>query len=341
LALLWATLAGAASAEVAGASYLFVWPALAAAAALGAAALSARREPLAAPSAAPPARPTDCALWTLAAAVPLLLWLPTALQVTEALSLRLAPAVAIVSLLAVAALLPLLRSGRGAGDALVRSPSAPLALAAMGLAMAAGSLLLSRPSAERPSVDSLVYLAGPEDGQASWLSYDAEPDAWTRRALGGDTERAEAPFSSLRGVRWRTGAPRLDLPAPELSVVSERRDPANSWRQVDVRLRSPRGAPVVRLDATASVPLHLVAVEGRPVEAGGDGDEVYFAAFAVPAEGITVTLEVAGRWPIEATLSDQSYGLPAAIEMPERPADRISDLRWQAESTWVAVEALF
>jgi hypothetical protein len=346
LALLWATLALVVSAEVAGASYLLTWPALAASGTLLAAALGARAAGLAVGQGVVRAQAADCGLWAVSAAVPLLLWLPTAQQVSEALSLRLAPAVAVVTLLALVPLLPLLRSWQDGAEPPTREPfAAPrhlgALLASLGLVLAIGCLALAGPSAERPRVDSLVYLVEPEKVRASWLSFDPEPDDWTRHALGGEPESAEASFPSLRGVRWGADAPVLELSAPELTVISERRDGRDEWRQVDVRLRSLRGAPILRLDATATVPLHLVGVEGRPVETGGNGAEVYFAAFAVPAEGITVTLEVAGRWPIEATLSDQSYGLPAALDQPARPADRISDPRWQAESTWVARKALF
>jgi hypothetical protein len=341
-ALVWTTLALAVSAAFAGASYLFVWPAMGTAVSLLAVGWSRFR---AAPGtvAAPSSSSVDCLTWVGAAVAPLLLWLPAAQQVAEALGLSLAPVVALVEMLAVLPLLPLLRCAQGDVEPTSRRGGhrrLPLGLAALALATAGVALVIAVPSRERPGVDSLAYLLGPEEGEASWLSFDARPDEWSSAALGDAPEAVEGAAGPVRGVRWRAAAPALDLAAPEVEVVSERRN-ENGERRLEVRLRSPRGAPVVRLDAEASVPMHLVAVSDRVVERAGDGGEVHLVAFGVPPEGLLVTLQVEGRWPVEATLSDQSYGLPRELPLAIRPERVISDLRWQTEATWVARRLIF
>jgi Peptidase family M28 len=341
-ALLWSALALATSVVAAGASYVSVWPALGTAVGLlAASSLRAGAERTTAAVAS--SSFVDCLVWVGAASVSLVLWVPMAQQVSEALSLRLAPVVAVVEMLALLALLPLLRCAQGGVESAPRGAGRPglsAALVALALVLAVVALLVAEPGRERPSVDSLTYLRGPEEGSASWLSFDVSPDAWSSNALGAAPEPAKGAYGPVRGVRWRATAPVLDLAAPELEILSEERNESGE-RRLEVRLRSPRGAPVVRLDAEASVPMHLVAVDGRAVDTVRDGGEVHLVAFGAPPEGLLVTLRVDGRWPVEATLSDQSYGLPSELPLPARPEHLISDLRWQAEATWVARELTF
>ncbi len=185
--------------------------------------------------------------------------------------------------------------------------------------------------AEHPRFTSVHYRVG-RSGVARWQAVDPL-DEWTRSYLRADLRQ---PFGSSYfpqlGMRQTitAAAPQLGLPPPELSVLSDAT--AGGRRTVRLRVRSPRGAPVISLLVHSVVGRLTAEVDGLPLRGKDttilDGTTVRwsFDYHAAPPEGVTVTLRFAAGPPVLLRAVDFSYGIPPelAARYPERPADMLA-----------------
>jgi hypothetical protein len=121
-------------------------------------------------------------------------------------------------------------------------------------------------------------------------------------------------------------APSVALPPPTIAVLADKVD--GDRRTVRLRLRSPRGAPVLSLLVHSVVGSLTATVDGRPLSGWDttvlDGTTVrwYFDYYAPPPQGVTVTLRFAAGPPVRLALQDFSYGIPPELvaRYPARPA---------------------
>ena len=178
-----------------------------------------------------------------------------------------------------------------------------------------------------PRPASLVYTLDADTGVAQWLSSDRRPDAWVTGYAGGEPRPVADQWPNLvfRIVQeYRSGpAAVVDLAAPELSLV-EQSGSDGDGRTLVLRLRSPRGAPVVSVRLAADGPaLTNAIVDGvevpvatvAPVGGWGWG----FVVNALPAEGVEVRLRFATAAPVRARVIDEADGLAGLPGLSPRP----------------------
>jgi hypothetical protein len=311
----WLGLAAGAAVLVPGASYLLTWP-------LAGGSLGLFGAALLGGGAAVGAR---AALVALAGAVPGLVLMSSAVHLLL-MSAGLQQVVTVVAVWLVAGLLvvPLEVVRRGFRLWL------PAALAAAGIVvlMVVGSSVAA--DAEHPRFTSVHYRVG-RSGVARWQATD-RLDEWTRSFLRADLRQPyESSYFPQLGMRQTitAAAPQLGLPPPEIRVLEDAA--AGGRRTVRLRVRSPRGAPVVSLLVHSVVGRLTAEVAGLPLRGKDttvlDGTTVRwsFDYYAAPPEGVTVTLRFAAGPPVLLRVVDFSYGVPAELagRYPGRPGDML------------------
>ncbi|WP_327029644.1 M28 family peptidase [Micromonospora sp. NBC_01740] len=304
---------------VPGGAYLVTLPALAGAVA-GLVALSVRID-----------GPWPVVATTLAAAVAVVILLPTVVLLFPALGMAMGGVAALVAVLLGLAALPVVdllhpQAGGQRGLLAVRArrlgalPAAATTLAAV--VLAGVGLAVDRFDAAHPAPTHLMYALDAGTGQARWLSHEEDPQPWTDGYVDGVTEVAD--FPGLGDTELRAGpAQAASLPAPKLEVLAD--TTAGTERTLRLRLVPQRQVRLTTLHvdaATATVLRAEVAGRAVPVEAreGRWGFGLVF--HAPPPEGIEVTLTVtpkAGQVALRAM--DASDGLDALPGFRPRPPD--------------------
>ena len=215
---------------------------------------------------------------------------------------------------------------------------APVAAAALAAVLVAVGVARLGYHEAYPRPDFVSYVLDADSGRAAWEAGDRE--SWTepllRNAREADVELA--PFSTFSG--WRAPAPAVDLPGPELERVGAR--PDGDTVSVRLRLRSARGADNLATEFRASGPILAASVEGRELPRTADMRDggLKLPYVGLPADGIAVVLELGGGGTLRATMSDWTQGLPAELDIRDRPADTMpAPLSFRADPTVVVSEA--
>jgi hypothetical protein len=245
-------------------------------------------------------------VWVSTAVLLLVFW-----PLYSALGDRALPMLCAVTALATAGLLPLL--GGAAADIRRGLMFGSLAGVIGGLG---ATMILPAYSTSWPQMVNVDY----------WLDADAGRSYWLARLDAGRLPaaiRKAAPFSARpQPLYWgvsRTAfmaeAPPLALTAPTLTVTSA--EPVAADMLYRIQLRSPRGAPELRLDFPARTAVDQVAVLGAngpvPVSLGTLPDGTHsFDMVGVPTAGIELQFRVPADSPLVVQLYDQSSDLPAA-----------------------------
>jgi MFS family permease len=331
-ALAWWVVAGVALTLLSpSAAYLFVLPALAAAAV----ALWRLRAP------------RDGAWqWALGVTVPLavlvVVYAPVML-LFAVLALRLegmgAPALGLMALFAALAaglFVPFLhphrrgRSGVIASRWLAPAGAALLALSLIGI----GARRLDA-SETAPRPDHLAYVLDADTGRASFEAGDTT--SWSAPLLQ-HAKRADIAiglFSTFPG--WRAPATAVDLPGPRVVESGRTRDGATTTLRL--RLTSPRGADAAAIHLRTPGVIAAASVQGRRIDvnqAMRDG-ELELEYVGLPRRGIELVVSVRGTGTLHATTRDVTQGLPAGLVVPARPADSTpSPLSFRADPTIVS-----
>jgi hypothetical protein len=235
---------------------------------------------------------------------------PLAVLVFEAMTPHLAVAAMAPSALLLSLALPSLLAAAG------RRQGLSLAAFVLSLAALAGSVW-GRPDSSRPQTADLIHFQELDSGTSFWLSRDERPHPWVVEQLGGAPEPWQAP--SFLGFPERPHARGVVSPSgaagPEAEQVEDLR---LDGRRLTVRLRSPEGAPMLRVEATSTVQIVAVELAGQRFER--DGEEatrplrLELAGF--PPEGLDVRFQLPDRWPVELHLTEQYYGLPDTTILP-------------------------
>ncbi|MFI1443794.1 M20/M25/M40 family metallo-hydrolase [Streptomyces fructofermentans] len=289
---------------VPGASYLFVWPALAGAAGL---ALAARL---------PGTFRGRDAVAALAAVPAAALLVPVAVLLFATTGLALA-AVPLVVVALFAATLPVLAGRRPpVRRRIVALRAAPAVVT--GLAVIAAGVLGDGVSEGRPAQVSLVYTVDGDTGEARWAGNGTGSHPWADAYLSGGRTALEDTFPPLREPEsWRTGpARRVETPTPTLKVLSTRR--SGNSRVVRVHLGAEHGAPgqLMLFADNRSGTVESLSASGRKLPGGANRASLngrwtwgYIYA-APPADGVDLTLEVRGKGPLRLRVLAQTTGFP-------------------------------
>ncbi|MGW3789813.1 M28 family peptidase [Micromonospora arida] len=267
---------------------------------------------------------------TAAAAVGVVILLPTVVLLFPALGMAMGGVAALVAALLGLVALPvvdLLHPQAGGQRGLLALRARRLAVLPAGATAVAAVVLagvglgVDRFDAAHPVPTHLMYAMDAGTGQARWLSHESDPQPWTDGYVDGVTDVGD-DFPGLGDAELRAGpAQAANLPAPKLEVVADAT--AGGERTLRLRLTPQRVARIATLHvdtSTATVLRAEVAGRSVPVEPR-DGKWGFGLVFhAPPAEGIEVTLTVrpiAGQVALRAM--DASDGLDALPGFRPRP----------------------
>jgi hypothetical protein len=321
--LVWLALLGAVLAAVApGGSYLAAWPALAGAVAGILAAVADNRV-------------VRLMAALVAGAVAVVVLAPTVALFFPALGLRTGAAPSFVATMLVVALLPAVEllfadpDGESVpGSAAVRllgSAAVPGTAVVLAVACTAVGLSADRFDAAHPVPSQLVYaldrgaLDG-DTGRAWWVSTEADPGPYTARYVDG-RESLPVDFPYLAGKDVATGpAEAADLPAPEVTPVSD--GLVGGKRQITVRVTPQRpGVRLLVLDLSVdggTVTGAQAAGRAVPDLALGE-DHLWITFHAPPAGGLQAMFTVDGDGPVDLRVIDGSDGLSGLPGFEPRP----------------------
>lgn len=194
-------------------------------------------------------------------------------------------------------------------------PASALVVAA---ACAGAGIAVNPHDADRPAPARLAYTLDSDADTATWsVPFDDDeteiPAAeWAGGYVGAEV--ADPPAPGLPWPRARVGeAEAVDLPAPELEVVSDTE--VDAGRLLTLELFSPRGAESVGLHLTGVAPRgRVVMVEGRQVPAEPDARGRWGFRFLAPPPDRPIEVElVVDSDPVTVTVED-SDSLPTALD---------------------------
>ncbi|RST18339.1 MFS transporter [Streptomyces sp. WAC05374] len=306
-----------------GASYLFLWPALAGA---GGLAVAARL---------PAASPWRAAATTAAVLPAAALMAPIVVLLFDTVPLALVAVPLPLVVLCLAAALP------AAAKAVSRRTARSLtALGTLAAVAAAGTALpLNRPDAAHPAQVSLVHTRDADTGRALWASNGTGRSAWLERYVGAGTTALEDRFPSLdEPAAWRTGpAPAVPSPEPRLTVKGITRH--GDVRRVRLHVATVHGrAAELALYADAQgAPVVRATAAGHTVPGGANRDADRWTwgllLTAPPATGTEVVLDVRGDRPLLLRAVALTPGLPAGSLTVPRPRD----VTWSAQDAGVSL----
>jgi hypothetical protein len=191
--------------------------------------------------------------------------------------------------------------------------------------------------AEHPRPDRIAYELDAGSGQARWVSLDQHLDEWTGQFFPSDAARGDYDWI-LRGTvpAYTVPAPLVDLPAPEVAVLSD--TTAGDVRTLRLRLSSRRGTS--EMTAAVEAPGEIVAagVDGRPLDLADYSParegELNLIYADVPDGGWELTLAVRSSEPVSIEIEEATDGLPGMTIQP-RPAGTMPTLDYPRDPTLV------
>jgi hypothetical protein len=319
----WAVLALLTAAALPGLSYLFVWPLLAGALVGLLVAWRPGNEWL---------PPVAAAVVALALAGPVAAWLWIYTGRAEAM-MGLPMAALPVLFCLPALMMALLAVESVAGPA--RRPTALRRRGFVALALAVLSLVLfavpalSRPSAERPWFNTVVYDVRPDQNEAYWVTFNdsragrgvgQQLDEWTNQFFAAGAEattfdpwlltRSDTPYPALRAT-----APVVSLRHTTIAADG----PAEATR---LRLTRPAEAGLTRLVVKSTAPLAAITFDGQALDLGGVQPTEYTFLVIGRADEVTLDLTTTGPGALSVDVLDrltmdvmavaQQAGLPVA-----------------------------
>jgi len=221
--------------------------------------------------------------------------------------------------------------------------------ALVGVGFIAAGLLNSGTSTSQPKLDNLLYALDADTGKAVWASLDKEPDEWTTQFLSSNTKSGTLPaiLNANTTAHWLQGdAQAQPLAAPDIKLLEE--TSIEGMRTLRMHITSPRQAPVLTFYADSKMEIVSVEVNGKLMNMqasvpGARKDSWTMRYYAVPVEGIDMTMHVKALEPVKFRVVDQSYQLPQFMgaRAPSRSANIISAPVPFADSTFVSKSFTF
>lgn len=288
------------------------------------------------------------------ALIPIVILLPTVLMLFPALGMPMAGVGAFLTVLLALALLPMIdllhpgdRVARDPEDPAVRDPHGPavrdphgpavrdphgpavrvrkalpsLVATVAVVACTATGLAVDTFDEEHPSLTHLMYALDTDNGVATWLSEETEPQAWTSGFVTRPPATVGDTFPAFGAELLRAGpATTAALPAPALTLLSETR--SGGERTMRLLLDPQRTARFTTLHVAAATPVTAATVGGRPAEidpaAGGRwGFGIVF--HAPPETGVEIELTVRATGPVTFRAMDGSDDLADVPDFRPRP----------------------
>lgn len=293
-----------------GASYLFTWPLLFSLVGLGFIFASNRDS----------AKGKRLVMLTACAIPGIILLAPTIYLVFVALTLELSGVVMFLVVLLLGLLIPHL--------SLMAIPNKwllPTASILVSLSFIVVGSFTAGFDANHPKPNSIFYGLNADTEKAIWASADQKPDEWTSQFLSRDTEQTKLAEYFPPGSRkfLKSPAPVVQMTTPQIEPLSD--DVRDGTRTVHMRITSPRQARIIRIYVDSKTEVLAAALNGKKID-NYTGDRTVsaknwgFNYFALPKEGIELTLAVKPSQPLKLKAVDQSDGLPEIPgKFPARP----------------------
>jgi hypothetical protein len=209
--------------------------------------------------------------------------------------------------------------------------------------------LTSHFDANHPKQDDVFYALQADTGQAVWASTSNKADEWTSQFFSAQARIVELPdFFPGRPGRFLTSqAPGAELAAPMIEVLADGR--SSTERTLRLRVTSPRRAPIISLYVDADAEVHGTDVNGKVIKrlvAGAQpapGNRWELRYYALPANGIELTLVSQSPQAIRIKAVDQSYELPfsSSTAFKSRPESIIPAPVSRNDSTLVSKSFTF
>lgn len=155
---------------------------------------------------------------------------------------------------------------------------------------------------DRPKPDSIVYVWDGVRNIATWLSYDPEPDDWTRQFLTAKPVLGSVGIFDdslpIQRLLTKKTTPVL-LAAPEVHVVEQRM--AQGKYYLGLHIRSRRAAPLIRLKADNMATAVQIYADNELIhqKLPADSPLAFIEYHGLPAQGITLTFVLPADMPMK------------------------------------------
>ena len=216
--------------------------------------------------------------------------------------------------------------------------------ALLGVSFIVAGLLNSGTSPSQPKLNNLIYALDADTGKVVWASIDKEPDEWTTQFLSANAKSGTLPaiLNANTTAQWLQGeAQAQPLVAPDMELLEDKS--VEGMRTLRMHITSPRQAPVLTFYADSKMEIVSVELNGKQMimkssVSGARKDSWIMRYYAVPVEGIDMTMQVKASEPVKFRVVDQSYQLPEFMgtRAASRPDNIISAPLPFADSTFVS-----
>jgi hypothetical protein len=197
-----------------------------------------------------------------------------------------------------------------------------LALGLSFIALLAGSFTAGF-DANHPKPNSIFYGLNADTRTAIWASADREPDEWTSQFLSTTPKKAKLTdyFPMVSREFLQSQAPTIALTPPQIEILSDKVQ--KGLRTLNLQVTSPRQARVLYLSADSDIEILAASVNGKKIdrakEHGIQRQEWGLNYFALPLEGIKLTLAVKPSQKFKLKVTDRSDGLPGITGKAFKP----------------------
>ncbi|MCP4422175.1 MAG: M28 family peptidase [Chloroflexi bacterium] len=194
----------------------------------------------------------------------------------------------------------------------------------------AGSLTASF-DANQPRPNAVAYLLDSDSGEANWFSAGFLQDDWTQQFFSTEPEHGAVgdlfPIAQRSGFPIMQGdAPKAPLEAPIVEVLGDQI--VDGVRTLQLNVSSPRGAEVMMVDVEPYTAVQSAIIDGNRIEALKSERNLWsLTYYAVPKDGIEITLELDPSTPVNLQICDQTWEL-----LPEIVAESKSPILPRTES---------
>ncbi len=299
---------------VPGASYLLLWPLMFGLVGLGLALVSKESEAGEAP------RILSTSFYLSLFAIPgIILVVPLIPLIFTGLGLEWSAALMVVVVLLLGLIVPHVNLLSSARKWMLPSGLAMVALAIITLSISTAAF-----NKNQPKSDHLFYGADATTGTNVWASFDKQPDHWTDQVFAARERGTLSEFQVTGSGKFlKSNAPSIGLTSPAVTVLEDSTN--GDLRKLRLHVTSLRQAPFINLQLNSNAELYAVVINGKSVDYSkspvrvSDGKRWALRYFALPREGIDLSLEVKASEPLKFSVLDQSYGLPQIPGAPLRP----------------------
>jgi len=200
----------------------------------------------------------------------------------------------------------------------------PAASTVVCLVFLIGGSLTSHFDASHPKQDNVFYALQADTEQAVWASSTNRGDG-TSQFFSAQSTIIDLPdFFPGRSWRFMTSQAQIaELAAPMVELISDNRSGAD--RTLRLHVTSPRKAPIISLYVDADAEVHGTDINGKAIKRkvsgpkSATGNRWVLRYYALPANGIELTLVSRSPQTIRIKVVDQSYELPFISGAALRP----------------------